>query len=165
MTPFAAAVPYSAAAAGPLMISMSSISSGLMSLKRDGSWPPVPCADDCGELSARMPSMMSSGSLESEIELEPRIRMREPAPISPAAVCTTTPGTRELSASERLLTAALGIAALSIVAVGAPFSRFRSDWPVAVTVIASSVVAALDMAKSAVTVEPTVMMTERDCGP
>ena len=109
--------------------------------------------------------MMSSGSLESEIEFDPRIRIREPAPISPAAVCTTTPGTRELSASESVLTAAFGIAALSIVAVGAPFSRFRSLWPVAVTVTASRVVAAPDNAKSAVTVEPDVTVTARDCGP
>jgi hypothetical protein len=100
-----------------------------------------------------------------EIEFDPRMRIREPAPISPAAVCTTTPGTRELSASERVLTAAFGIAALSIVAVGAPFSRLRSLCPVAVTVTASRVVAAPDSAKSAVTVEPEVTTTERDWGP
>jgi hypothetical protein len=35
-TPFAAAVPYSAAAAGPLMISMSSMSSGFRSSRRLG---------------------------------------------------------------------------------------------------------------------------------
>ena len=85
---------------------------------------------------------------------------RKPLPRS-----VTTPGTRELSASERVLTAAFGIAALSIVAVGAPFSRLRSLFPFAVTLTASRVVAAPDIAKSAVTVEPEVTTTERDCGP
>jgi hypothetical protein len=39
-TPFAAAVPYNAAADGPFTISMPSISSGLMSLARLGCAPP-----------------------------------------------------------------------------------------------------------------------------
>jgi hypothetical protein len=147
------------------MISMSSISSGLMSLNRDGSCPPVPCAVDSDELSTRMPSMISSGSFESEIELEPRMRMREPAPVSPADVWTTTPGTRELNASESVLMTALFKDALSIVAVGAPFSRLRSVWPVAVTVSTSSVVTAGDIAKSAVVFVPGVTTTTRACGP
>ena len=51
---------------------------------------------------------MSSGSFDSEIELEPRMRMREPGAASRRrTVCTTTPGARELSASEKVLIAAL----------------------------------------------------------
>jgi hypothetical protein len=46
----------------------------------------VPCADDCDELSARMPSMISNGSFDNEMEFEPRMRMRDPAPVSPADV-------------------------------------------------------------------------------
>jgi hypothetical protein len=42
MTPFAASVPYSVAAAGPLMTSIDSISSGLMSSRRDEPEPPTP---------------------------------------------------------------------------------------------------------------------------
>ena len=117
-TPFDAAVPYSAAAAGPLMISMLSMSSGLMSLMRDGNWPPTSIGDDSGVLSSRTPSTMSSGSLESEMEFEPRMRTRVPAPLSPADVCTTTPGARELSASEKVLTAAVLICDASIVGRG-----------------------------------------------
>src|SRR5829696_3758177 len=133
MTPFDAAVPYSAAAAGPFTTSMLSISSGLMSLIRDGNWPPTSIGEDSGVLSSRTPSTMISGSLEREMELEPRMRTRVPAPLSPADVCTTTPGARELSASEKVLTAAVVICDASIMAVDAPFSRRRSVWPVAVT--------------------------------
>ena len=50
---------------------------------------------------------MMSGSFDNEIELDPRIRIRAPAPDSPAACCTTTPGERELSTSAKVLTAAL----------------------------------------------------------
>src|SRR5829696_2542895 len=133
MTPFDAAVPYKAAAAGPFTTSMVSISSGLMSLIRDGNWPPTSIGEDSGVLSSRTPSTMISGSLEREMELEPRMRTRVPAPLSPADVCTTTPGARELSASEKVLTAAVVICDASIMAVDAPFSRRRSVWPVAVT--------------------------------
>ena len=105
---------------------MLSISSGLMSFSREGNCPPTSIADDSGVLSSRTPSTMISGSFDSEIELEPRMRMRVPAPLSPADVCTTTPGARELSASEKVLTAAVVICDASIVAVDAPLSRRRS---------------------------------------
>ena len=132
-TPFAAAVPYSAAAAGPLMTSMLSMSSGLRSLMRDGNCPPTSIGEDSGVLSSRTPSTMSSGSLESEIEFEPRMRTRVPAPLSPAEDSTTTPGARELNASEKVLTAAVVTCDASIVEVDAPLSRRRSLCPVAVT--------------------------------
>ena len=75
-----------------------------------------------------------SGSLFNEIEFDPRIRMRAPAPDSPAACCTTTPGDRELSMSANVLTAALTTCDASIEAVDTPLSRLRSVCPVAVTV-------------------------------
>ncbi len=103
--------------------------------------------------------------MEREIEFEPRMRMREPAPISPAACCTTTPATRELSASESVLMAAFGIAELSIVAVGAPLARLSCVSPVAVIVSASSVVTAGDIVKSAVVVFSPETTTEREATP
>ena len=42
ITPFAASVPYRAAADGPLTISIDSTSSGLKSSSRDGVCPPTP---------------------------------------------------------------------------------------------------------------------------
>ena len=42
ITPLAASVPYSAAADGPLTISIDSMSSGLKSLSREGVCPPTP---------------------------------------------------------------------------------------------------------------------------
>ena len=106
---------------------------------------------------------MSSGSFDSEMELEPRMRTRVPAPLSPAEVCTTTPGARELSASEKVLTAAVVICVASMVAVEAPLSRRRSLCPVAVTTTWSRVVTAGASVKSAVA--PSVpTSTARDCG-
>ncbi len=104
-----------------------------MSLSRDGNWPPTSIGDDSAVLSSRTPSTMMSGSLESEIEFEPRMRTRAPAPLSPDDVCTMTPGAREPSASAKVLTAAVVICDASIIAVDAPLSRRRSLCPVAVT--------------------------------
>ena len=62
-TPLDASVPYSVAAAGPLMISMDSMSSGLMSLRRLAPAPPR-CAGPCEVLaSMRTPSMYTIGSV------------------------------------------------------------------------------------------------------
>ena len=47
MTPFAASAPYSVAAAGPLITSSDSMSSGLIASSADAVWPPpavIPCA-------------------------------------------------------------------------------------------------------------------------
>ena len=66
MTPFDASVPYSVAAAGPFTTSIDSMSSGLMSLSRDGvkrGSPPGPVVLNCAgtppacALFTRMPSM------------------------------------------------------------------------------------------------------------
>src|SRR6266545_8247412 len=81
ITPVDAAVPYSAAADGPLITSIDSISSGVMSLIRLGFVPPIPMLDELLALVIRTPSMMYSGSLLSERPLVPRIRTREPAPV------------------------------------------------------------------------------------
>ncbi len=56
ITPAAASVPYSAAAAGPLMTSMDSMSSGLRSLSRLAFWPPTPGPVELS-LFTRAPSM------------------------------------------------------------------------------------------------------------
>ena len=91
-TPFAAAVPYSAEAAGPFRTSTFSISSGFMSVRRLAVWPPT--AIDELPLSARTPSMMTSGALLSDTEAEPRMRMRAPVPEVPLDCSTDTPEVR-----------------------------------------------------------------------
>ena len=101
ITPFAASVPYSVAADGPLMISMFSISSGLMSLRRDGAWPPVPSEDEATPPLARTPSMKMSGSFDSDTEFAPRMRMRVPVPVVPELWRMLTPAVRPCSRSER----------------------------------------------------------------
>src|SRR5256885_15929942 len=103
MTPFAAAVPYCAAAAGPFRTSNVSISSGLMSLNRDGTCPPTPIVVDPVvpllpiELLNRIPSTTIRGSLVNEIDEAPRMRIRDPEPTVPPACCTSTPGTLPLN--------------------------------------------------------------------
>src|SRR5437773_482961 len=88
ITPFAASVPYSAAADGPFTTSTDSQSSGFRSLRRDGAWPPEaprpPSA--LGTLSTRTPSTTMIGSLRSDRLVAPRIRMRDPVPVVPAAL-------------------------------------------------------------------------------
>jgi hypothetical protein len=98
ITPLDASVPYSVAAAGPLMISMLSMSSGLKSLIREITLElnactlgPVDCA-----LSARTPSTTRSGWFASEKLLEPRIRICDPEPTMPVPGVMTTPGARAL---------------------------------------------------------------------
>src|SRR2546425_8535240 len=80
ITPVEAAVPYSAAADGPLTTSIDSISSGLMSLIRLGFVPPIPMLDELLALVMRTPSMMYRGSLLRDRLLLPRIRTHAPPP-------------------------------------------------------------------------------------
>jgi len=94
ITPFDASVPYSVAAAGPLMTSMLSMSSGLKSLSREMTLEPKACTSGpvaCA-LSTRTPSTYSSGWFDSEKLLEPRIRTCEPEPTMPVPGVTTRPG-------------------------------------------------------------------------
>ena len=87
-TPFAAAVPYSAAADGPFTISMLSISSGLMSLTRLGCAPPVKRLELPTSAVIRMPSMTKIGSLLRLIDATPRMRVRLPEPVCVPVVTT-----------------------------------------------------------------------------
>ena len=99
-------MPYNTLDAGPLFTCTASRSCGLMSFRRDGCCPPTPIEVEFEPFSTRMPSTINTGSLDSDTLLEPRMRTRVPVPVVPPLDCTTTPGTVELSASERLLTAA-----------------------------------------------------------
>lgn len=74
------------------MTSMLSMSSGLMSLRRETTCPPVPTpvlkspsavARLPTSLLARIPSTISSGSLLSDTELTPRMRILDPVPDVP----------------------------------------------------------------------------------
>src|SRR3954466_7765570 len=82
MTPFAASVPYSVAADGPFTISMSSISSGDIVLRKLNVVPPLLGA--LKELeSARTPSTKTIGALPRLSELRPRIRIFGADPVAP----------------------------------------------------------------------------------
>jgi hypothetical protein len=96
--------------------------------------------------------MMMSGSLSSEMEFEPRMRMRVPAPSVPPSDCATTPGVRDVSSSEKLFTGARLTESISIVPIDTGCSRFVSDAPVALMTISSSFDGVEVSAKSAVTV-------------
>ena len=158
-TPLAAAVPYNAAAAGPLMISMFSISAGFRSSTRVGFWPPTLIVLPPGSELARTPSMRMMGSLVSDTELDPRIRIREPPPVVPLVCVTVTLGAREDSRSLRLLIADFGTASALMVATALPVSRRRSDSPVAATTTSSSRAMVPCSVKSAVAVPPDVTFT------
>src|SRR6266853_3849758 len=108
-TPLAASVPKSTLDDGPPATCTDSRSLGLRSLMRDGVWPPTPTDEEAEPLSTRTPSRYSTGSLESERLLEPRMRMRVPLPVVPPASCTVTPGILALSRSAISVGAALDV--------------------------------------------------------
>ena len=108
-----------------------------MSFRRDGVWPPTPTDVEEAPFSTRMPFTTSTGSLDSETLFEPRILMRVPVPVVPPLACTSTPGTVELSASERFETGAFAVrSARSMLCATVPCSRIAWS-PVAVTTTAS----------------------------
>src|SRR5262245_30699088 len=96
ITPFAAAVPYSAAADGPLMMSIDSISSAWRSPTRLELVAKLPVTVP---LSTRTPSTIMSGSLVSDSDARPRTRIGWLAPAIPAPRKTWTPAVRALSNS------------------------------------------------------------------
>ncbi len=149
ITPFAAAVPYSADAAGPFRISMLSMSSGFRSSSRDGAWPPVKRPNEFGVSSTRTPSMTSSGEFCSDTLFEPRIRMREPEPVWPALCTTVTPAARPWIRSLNRFTGPSDTWSTWITPTELPISRFVCCWPVAVTTTAPSSMADCDSRKLA----------------
>ncbi len=159
-TPFDASVPNSTLAAGPLATWIASRSSGLMSLIRDGCWPPTPTDADCALFSIRMPSTTSTGSFDSETLLEPRMRMRVPVPVVPPLGNTVTPGVRPIMRSLMFVgRASRATAAASMLCGAVPCSR-TAWFPVAVTTTASSPIADGTSAKSAVAVCPALTVTD-----
>src|SRR6266849_5068874 len=89
-TPFAASVPYSAVADGPLMISSDSISSGFRSFTRLGGAQPTPqMLEERLALMMRTPSTTYTGSLLSDRLFVPRMRTRDGLPVwLPGSTCT-----------------------------------------------------------------------------
>ena len=127
ITPAAASVPYSVAAAGPLMISRLSMSSGLKSFQREIDCEPNPCVvgPDACVLSTRTPSTKMSGLLLSDSDDAPRTRMREPVPTCPELATTLTPEARPLSRSCRLFTGCVATISDAFTVVTAlPMARF-----------------------------------------
>jgi hypothetical protein len=148
------------------MTSMFSISSGLMSSRRDGPLPPVPTpavpptapgrlfVDDV----MRTPSMMTIGSLVSESDAWPRMRMREPEPVAPP-LTTCTPAARPLSSWPMLDTGASAMRAATGIVATALATSTRRWAPVAVTTTSESARVVCVSATSAVAVCPAVRVT------
>jgi hypothetical protein len=90
--------------------------------------------EPAGSETERMPSMITSGSFESETELEPRMRMREPVPVVPLVWVTVTLAAREDRRSLTPLTITVGMESTRSAAMLFPVSRCRSEAPVAFTV-------------------------------
>ncbi len=160
MTPLAAAVPYSAEAAGPFRISMLSMSSGFRSSMADGSWSREN-PKDRGLLSTRTPSITRSGAFDSEMELLPRIRIRAPAPVFPLLCVTTAPAVRPWIRSENVATGASSTSSTSTTPTELPSSRSVCCWPVAETTTAPSSMADSASWKSCWVVSPGVTVTVR----
>ncbi len=159
ITPFAASVPYSTAADGPLTTSIDSMSSGLMSLRREGTCPPTPTEFELAPFSTRMPSTTITGSFESVTLFAPRIRIRAPVPVVPPDGCTSNPGVRPVNWSAALVTGDSDITlAASIFATALPCSRIVCS-PVAVTTTASSPTTLSARATSAAAVWPACTVT------
>ncbi len=99
-----------------------------------------------------MPSTITSGSFVSDTEFEPRIRIREPAPVVPPPCITVTPATRPFNSCDALFTAGNGTSSATLMfPVDAPLSRLSCCSPVAVVVTTSRSCAVTFRAKSAVT--------------
>ena len=119
-TPLAASEPYSELAAAPLMTSMRSMSSELMS------------ASERREI---VPSTMMSGSWLPVSDVGPRRRMRGAEPGSPFTAVTLAPATRPLRAPSGDEAGASLICALSTAATANVvfFCDVASDTPVVTT--------------------------------
>ena len=133
-----------------------------MSFSLDGLCPPTPSELDSGLLSMRTPSMISSGSLESDIEFAPRIRTLAPVPVVPELCETVTPAVRPDSTSEKFWIAAFGSESAFTVATDAPFSRWRCSVPDAVVTTALRIDGTALSDKSSVVVVPAATTTGRD---
>ena len=109
---------------------------------------------------------MISGSFESDTEFEPRMRMREPAPVVPLASCTVTPAARDESTVVRFVTAACGTCSGTLMlAVETPLSRRDCSCPVAVIWTTSSCVAAVSRVKSSSAACPATTVIGRELDP
>ena len=170
MTPAAASVPYSVAAAAPFTISIRSISSGLMSL----SGLELEFAPRCvvpvkmplrgySSLRVRTPSMKMSGWLVSDTEVVPRRRMADPLPALPTPPPTVTPAKRPESKLDTLVGTS-GTSAIFTWPMELPTSRFRADPPVPVMTTSSSDSALTVSAKVTVVVAPAVTTTGLSVG-
>ena len=158
ITPLAAAVPYRAAAAGPLRISTFSMSSGLMSLSREGLCQ-VEMLVKLSVRVARTPSITRSGSLESDTLFAPRMRMRCAVPAVPLFCVTDTPGERPWRRLVAVGTDAISTSCALMVPMAFPSSRCRCSRPEAVTTRPPISSAEEARVKSAVAVAPAATVT------
>ncbi len=157
-TPFAAAVPYSAAADGPFTISMFSISSGLMSLIRLGCAPPVNRLELPTSAVMRTPSMMKIGSLLRLIDAIPRMRVRLPAPVC-VPVVTTRFDVLAASTSATVVIGETSTVLATLIAATVLPTSLRSCVPVAVTTTGVRSTATLFSATSTAGLSPALIRT------
>lgn len=154
-------MPYSVAAEGPFTISMLSISSGFRSFVRLVALPPVPGPDPMS-LVMRTPSMIQIGSLDSESEFAPRIRMRAPVPVCVPS-CTDTPGVRAFSTSWTLAIGAFSVMSATVkLATALPISTRRVS-PVAVVTTGVRLTATAESVNSTAMLWPAATSTTFFC--
>jgi hypothetical protein len=142
------------------MMSTDSISSGLNVPKRLTRMELKLLA--AGELSKRMPSTMISGSLVSESELAPRMRMELEAPVCPVPWITCTPAVRAWSSSLTLVIGTLPTSESALMVATTFPNDFFSTSPVAVVITSDSCMTDLAIAISTLTSPPAGTTTSRD---
>ena len=121
--------------------------------------PPMP--PGCAELSTRTPSTMTSGSLESDSELAPRMRIDGDAPVLPFPWMICTPGVRACSSSVTFVTGEVATTESAFtVLMTLPTSR-RDCSPVAVVTTVSSCSVDLDSCTSPTTSPPSATVTSK----
>ncbi len=172
IAPFAASMPYSAAASGPLRTVIDSMSSGLMSAARLVKSTPrlLNAVEEPGRsdgraavfsvlLSIGSPSTIMSGWLLLLIELMPRIVIDEDAPGTPDELTTFTPATRPCSALMKLSRCVPAISGPVTACCEVPIARCAVVCPSAVTTTASRLVATRRSWTSITSAAPTVRST------
>jgi hypothetical protein len=137
---------------------MFSISSGLMSSRRDGPLPPVPTARLFADDVMRTPSITTTGSLVSESEDWPRMRTRDPLPVAPP-LTTCTPAARPESTLPMLATGSSATFSDRLICAVVFASSTLRCWPVTVVTTAESEKAAEARVTFCVAVAPAATTT------
>ncbi len=130
-------------------------------------WPPVPNPRLELSLSTRIPSTTSSGSLLSEMLLDPRMRICCAVPAVPAALMICTPAARPWIRLPTFVGIASAVTSSAVTVAIALGTSTRRCSPVAVTTISSRLTTARESGKlsSGVAAAETVSTARADSYP